>query len=331
MTPSLHNPIAELPEASLTRYALPDISDSWSFLLVQLSLTALSLVFLTTLVLTIFDISLLGWHINISSENPLGIHLVVLSGIATGVVLTFLFISFLQSRSAGSPLSEALTRAHVTRHMAIGSVGAQILLNYALKNPGAGRKFVRRMETLAVTHADTIRIRGKIDHRGVSNTFDLSGYCPNIRTSAENGDYPFITVTALQHYFIVRYGDRDLSGSATDKPANHVIYDGPTRWINIHHKTPESVRHALEQKSAAGIYPLREIMELDGIPEGIMVTGMQPSHAAIKEHLHLNLKPRLVAWQDVRMLLDPDYRDLGREPAYHRLWAILRALGRSSS
>lgn len=229
-------------------------------------------------------------------------------GLIAGTAGFAAFSYRMQTRNRTSALSLALNRRPVTSGLLIGSIARDLLLRAAADSDGSGPRYVEQMERLAVSHFDRMRLDFESSVGMTGTSLDADG-----RTAHQENGRPAsgsLSIAADDEQFVIRRGE----------PSDPVaIIDGKDRLLIIRHQLPETVRQSMIEKAREGSFPLHSMIEVEGLDEHCVVEAVHMN----QDEVHLMLRPDMVPWSEVRLVLDPEYR--GRHTLPRRMTAVLRS------
>lgn len=229
-------------------------------------------------------------------------------GLLAGTAGFAAFSYRMQARSRTSAFSLALNRRPVTSDLLIGSIARDLLLRTAAASDGSGPRYVEQMERLAVSHFDRMRLDFESSVGMTGTSLDVDGRIAH----QENGRPASgsLSIAADDEQFVIRRGE----------PSDPVaIIDGKDRLLIIRHQLPETVRQSMIEKARGGPFPLHSVIEVEGLGEHCVVEAVHMN----QNEVHLMLRPDMVPWSEVRLVLNPEYHD--RHTLPRRLMAVLRS------
>lgn len=229
-------------------------------------------------------------------------------GLLAGTAGFAAFSYRIQTRSRTSALSLALNRRPVTSDLHIGSIARDLLLRTAAASDGSGPRYVDQMERLAVSHFDRMRLDFEASVGVTGTSLDADG-----QTAHQENGRPAsgsLSIAADDEQFVIRRGE----------PSDPIaIIDGKDRLLIIRHQLPETVRQSIIGKAREGSFPLHSMIEVEGLHEQCIVEAVYMN----QDEVHLMLRPDMVPWSEVRLMLDPEYHSRHTLPS--RLIAVVRS------
>jgi len=274
------------------------------FIAVQTILCILALVFIATSIFIAVTQQNLIIRILGFAAGPIG------AGLAW-----FSLSAYWQRSTRSSALSVALTLPAVTRPLKIGTIGTQLLLQMAKKNPEAGEFIIKTMDKLAVSHADRIRLERHNQSAMTGTTISQEGN--------EINEGPFrlepkgLSIAVDDQAFMIR------SGEPSD---DYAIIDGTERLLILRTPMPEAVRQSLIARIYNAPFPLIDIADLGPAMQTCVVENV----FLAKDEVHLFLESEMLPWREVRSLICPLYPDPDKASLLSRLVKIVWALARGS-